>query len=185
MPIKKTIKKREKCDPDIWAYLNDEYEGKSLEVFLIEGSKSERESLWNEYRDEILERWIDKKPGTRPSLWWEFDAPRQQMGIWPGCCWDGELPEPRKRLGGTGIVAWLKLNVKPCYFKGIPKLWHSIDYAALPLFESEAAYLKRYGLLSSEEMQRVKENDYEPVSLDAIDYTNFDWENFKRALNEN
>jgi len=31
---------------------------------------------WNKYREKILTDWIVANPCTRPSLWWQFDAPR-------------------------------------------------------------------------------------------------------------
>lgn len=30
--------------------------------------------LWQLHRDEILPRWIEKNPGTRPRAWWCFEA---------------------------------------------------------------------------------------------------------------
>ena len=34
--------------------------------------------LWEIYRDEIMERWTEKYPGTRPWAWWAFDAPKRE-----------------------------------------------------------------------------------------------------------
>jgi hypothetical protein len=37
------------------------------------------------HRDDFLIQWARDYPGSRPPLWWKYEA-----------------PEPRKRLGGTG-----------------------------------------------------------------------------------
>jgi hypothetical protein len=47
-------------------------------------------------------------------------------------------------------------------FKGV-----AIDPNDLPLFESQAAYLKRLGLFLAGEERRLKKADYEPEAIDA------------------
>jgi hypothetical protein len=32
-------------------------------------------TLWSAHRDAVLAWWIARYPGTRPSLWWRFEAP--------------------------------------------------------------------------------------------------------------
>ena len=34
----------------------------------------------------------------------EVDAPRQPLGTFLGCRWNGTIAEPQKRLGGTGTA---------------------------------------------------------------------------------
>ena len=77
-------------------------------------------AAWNELRDEILAEWIVTAPGTRPSFWWKSDAPRQQIGTFEGCYYDGKLPEPRRRLGGIGTEGHEVFNIVPHYISGIP-----------------------------------------------------------------
>jgi hypothetical protein len=79
--------------------------------------------LWEASREEVLAIWTEEHPGTRPSLWWRLDAPRCPLGTWPGCYWDGELPEPRRRLGGIGTPAHDALNYVPSFSKGLPVRW--------------------------------------------------------------
>ena len=45
------------------------------------------EQLWKEYGDEVIRWWIKDQPGTRPRCWWRYSA-----------------PEPRRRIGGTGMT---------------------------------------------------------------------------------
>ena len=63
--------------------------------------------LWEKYRAEILERWTHKRPGTRPSFWWHYDAPQftpKLMAQFESSGW-GSLEGcqiPRERAGGAG-----------------------------------------------------------------------------------
>jgi hypothetical protein len=79
--------------------------------------------LWTANRHQLLAAWVEEHPGTRPSLWWRCDAPRQPLGIWPEACWDGQLEQPRERLCGIGMAAWEALAYVPCYHLGIPAYW--------------------------------------------------------------
>jgi hypothetical protein len=69
--------RRTKVSPAEWAFLNDEHElADRLNVFEVIALQCRGTAgLWNEYREEILGEWVAKRPGTRPSLWWEHDAP--------------------------------------------------------------------------------------------------------------
>jgi hypothetical protein len=81
------------------------------------------EEIWCQHQRALLAAWIEEHPGTRPSLWWHCDAPRQPLGTWPKACWDGQLEQPRERLGGIGMAAWEALAYLPCYDLGIPAYW--------------------------------------------------------------
>jgi len=74
--------------PGIWAYLAgqpkpaDEPERgvySELEFFgnVVTGYRQiiSLEELWRAYRDDVMVEWIRARPGTRPRLWWRFDAP--------------------------------------------------------------------------------------------------------------
>ena len=137
-------------------------------------------------RDEILAAWTADAPGTRPSFWWKFDAPRQPLGTFPGCFWDGKLPEPRRRLGGIGTPSHECLAYKPHYDYGLPahwvKKWESdyynsegdfegvaIDPENPPKYESEAAYLERHALFLPGEKKRLQKADFEPELITPAD----------------
>lgn len=122
----------------------------------MRGTRGERwKPIWEEVREEVMATWIKKHPGTRPWAWWEIDA-----------FFDGKLLEPRKRLGGIGTPDFETLNIVPTFDKGIPDGWVSkfdveyygpdfkgkaIDPEDPPVYESEAAYLERHGLLTASE----------------------------------
>lgn len=113
-----------------------------------------------------------------------------------------ELPSPRLRLGGIGTPAFEVLANAPAFWLGVPLTWVTfwqvayygcqavgqgkripyhrkapfhgvpIDRADPPLFESEAAYLERHGLLLAGERRRLKPRDFAPESiLDLIDFS--------------
>ena len=163
MPSTRTRKKRH-YKPDVspahWAMLNDEQipeDGNPFDRFT--GPSQEQ---WDKYKGEILENWIKSNPGTRPSYWWQFEA-----------------PAPRKRLGGTGDVEHDVLNVAESYNLGLPdgfidasdaEIWNDltpIDPEDPPRYESQAAYLDRLGLLTSQERKRLTKADFEPVKIEA------------------
>jgi hypothetical protein len=145
----------------------------NFEVFMLEcshmnapGGEDKLRELWSAVREDLLSAWIAAKPGTRPRLWWELDAPRQPLGTWPGCYFDGKLQEPRKRLGGKGQTEWdAGMSVVPWFRCGLPVLWDSFDADDSPVFESEAAYLRRHGLLEASEKRRLKPTAFRPEML--------------------
>jgi hypothetical protein len=135
-----------------WAYLTDQ-----ISCPLVRGDAE----LWPRWRAVVPDWWVREFPGTRPRLWWNHDAPRQPAGRWPGRWFDGQLPEPRRRLGGAGVTPWeAGLAYVPCYAHGVPSIWidawqvayYKLDVPAYdpmdpPVYETEAEYLRRHGLL--------------------------------------
>jgi hypothetical protein len=113
--------------------------------------------LWANFRGQILERWIRKSPGTRPSFWWHYDAPP----LTPESI--GGYHMPRERAGGKG-TSW---EHSPSCQHGFPDCWHEegFDSNDPPRFESEASYLDRHGLLLPGERRRLKREDFEPEVL--------------------
>jgi len=130
---------------------------------------------WDRVRDRVLRDWKEKYPGTRPSAWWRLDAPRAKAGTFvnsSGFDLDpkGELPEPRRKLSGKGRPAWEVIALAPNLEYGLPLDWTvadsaegavkdflmegSVDSDDPPHYESQASYLRRHGLLTSEEANR-------------------------------
>jgi len=91
------------------------------EIFALTGEKES--AAWEDLRDELLADWIREHAGSRPWGWWTFDAPR--WGKIFGAFWDGTLPEPRLRLGGTGTPAFEALAYAPSFTRGVPDSWVS------------------------------------------------------------
>ena len=130
--------------------------------------------LWAAYRSAVIERWVAEMPGTRPSLWWRYDAPRAPAGMFDA--WGADkLPEPRRRLGGRGVASHDGLAYYPSFRCGIPDSWitpslasyYGLKGAAVdpndpPRYEAQAAYLERHGLLLPGERERLTMEDFEP-----------------------
>src|ERR1700676_4516124 len=49
------------------------------------------------------------------------------IGTFPGCYYDGKLPQPRKRTGGTGTPAHEVQAVVPSFEYGLPAVWVGLD----------------------------------------------------------
>ena len=155
-------------------------------------------ALWEEHRAELMARWLVDNPGRRPRCWWDYEAPRQSFGTWPGWWLDGKLPEPRLRLGGVGTPVHEVLAHVPTFDYGLPTRWVECwmmmvyyngrakdvrgtpiganhkpgDFAGVPIdpddppvFESQAAYLERHGLLLPGERRRLRKADFEPEAV--------------------
>lgn len=183
MPTKRTRRTRLRVQgvaPEYWAMMMDEPLPEGGNPFARFISDKEQRALWEIGRETVLEDWIRTRPGTRPSWWWDFDAPREPVGAHPGCYYDGKLPQPRRRLGGTGTPAHEVLAYMPRTHYGIPMTWvtpfdveyygrrfrgQAIDPADPPIYESQAAYVERHGLLLPGERKRLRKADFEPEAL--------------------
>lgn len=132
---------------------------------------------WDELKSALLVEWIHEHPGARPYAWWVFDAPRDPIGTWPGCWYDGKLAAPRLRVGGTRTPKHKHLAFMPESAFGIFTLWitagevetFKLDCLAVdpndpPTFESQAAYLKRHDLLLKGE--RPSASAFEPEAIE-------------------
>lgn len=172
MPYKKPVEKKPHRNDEIWKFLSDEYPGDaepySFDVFMLLDS-SELQKLWDEYKDEILESYISKFPGKRPSLWWTFSGPMIEVN-WPGVIY---IVEPRQKISGYFYLPWTDgKSLKPWYYKGIPVasgLFDMYDFEKdMAYFEAEATYLKRHELLTEDEERRLTDGDFKPQGADEI-----------------
>jgi hypothetical protein len=150
--------------------------------------------LWAEYSPDVMVEWIEANPGTRPSLWWRYSAPRAAPTDVPTRWFDDTPPPvPRLRLGGIGVGCHECLAHGLVYSFGIPGHWlnqeladfyngrskggrvthakegdfpwPAVDPEDPPVFESQAAYLLRHGLLHPGERERLTDLDF---ALEAI-----------------
>jgi len=135
-----------------------------LEALLLRRDDEPCRRLWEENRDEVLAGWIAGRPGSRPTCWWLFDSPRQPAGRYPGFWFDGHLPEPRQQVGGAGQAPWdAGLAYYPEFVCGLPAFWETYDQDNPPLFETQASYLKRHGMLTPGERRKLTPADFEPI----------------------
>ena len=177
MPRKRAkIKQRiEPVEPWLLKYLAtgvrpERDENGCLECFMLEGSEEEVKKAWQKHRALILKDWIKRKPGTRPYMWWRFDAPRWQKSF-NGAWFDGKLPEPRQRIGGIGTPQYECLAVVPSFKFGIPYSWVSKfqeDYHNGRFKCNDSWFQARY------DRDGRKEGDFEGVALDLDDPPTFE-----------
>jgi hypothetical protein len=111
--------------------LGEAQEKRSLKLFLLQGNENAARELWNIHKESILQEWIRENPGTRPSLWWRFSAPRISdesisplgRGATVVRLHRNDFCEPRLRLGGIGTPDFQDLNYWPRFEFGIPAGW--------------------------------------------------------------
>jgi len=99
--------------------------------------------LWREHRAELLGEFIEAHPGRRPYAWWLHDCPSRAE---------------RLKLGGSG---------EPGASRDYDRVfgYFECDPADPPRVESEAAFLKRLGLLLPGEEKRISKWAWRPMRL--------------------
>ena len=159
-------RRTEPVSESMWSWLVDESDGSGdVEVFLLNGNCARLKEAVGPMLPEILAHFVANHPGRRPAVWWKLRG------------------EPRARLGGQGTAPWdCGLAYVPTFDRGIPSLWEdgglwtslgkvpppsfvAFDPEDPPVFESEAAYLKRHELLLPGEAKRLGRADFEPEPI--------------------
>ena len=120
-----------------------------------EPSKYIFQEAWVQLRDVILSSWVAEHPGSRPWGWWMFDRPELRRRIDgqvhpfddPGYCAKAKRIRAEHPHGGLDLMA-------TSY--GIPR-YHTTEHVDRDgLYETEAAYLDRLGLLADDERNAVE-----------------------------
>lgn len=152
-----------------------------LELFLRGMYVDKWKPIWEEVREEVMAAWIKNHPGTRCWAFWEFDAPRGERKFGAYFDGTKPEPRQRVGGTGTpnyevlayvpyfdrGIPESWVTKFDEEYYNGRRKDIHgnpigteykeghfkgkAIDPNDPPVFESEAAYLERHGLLTASE----------------------------------
>lgn len=161
---------RESIDPARWAILADEPLPPDINRFVVLDREHYNDLLpyWLEHRRTILTNWIKTKPGTRPAMWWRYDAPRldpAELGRWSRTVLAPRLIETRRKLCGEGKPLHEALNYAPSHHYGIPAWFGDPDQP--PAFESQRVYLKRHGLLLPAERRQIPEPVRYPLHIEA------------------
>jgi hypothetical protein len=116
-------------------------------------SEDEKLKLYESIQKDFIKDWIDKYPTSRPWGWYRYTAPRQNDDA-VNWFYHGTLPEERKHISGGRRCEY---NYVPKYYKGIFEYWHYTN-DDMPMFESEAAYLKRLDLLTDSEKKHLEKH---------------------------
>jgi hypothetical protein len=124
-----------------WAFLNDEFSygddpanwgALPIDAWKMYFGTNPRSGspvaleLWDTYSADVLGRWAVRVPGTRPRLWWRFDAPGADAQTALSRFTLAGLPAtvaPRRRTGGIGTPKHECLAYSPQFAFGIPTLW--------------------------------------------------------------
>lgn len=160
---RRSRRQRQEADPALMRLLRDE--PPAADDFRWQYTKDVIAQAWREHGDRITEEWAAQYPGTRPSLWWKFDAPRaQDVGRHAGWYCAGEMIEYRRKLTGGGHPLWDSLAYGPHYHYGIAD-WFGDRTAT---FETQHAYLLRHGLLFDDEGEPIPEPHVVP-SLSMVE----------------
>jgi hypothetical protein len=153
------------------------------------------QGLWPIHGQDIVEGWAVEHPGTRPSCWWRWSAPRLEGETdWDGRNSAERSTVPRLRLGGVGDpglsagcylgipndwirpfqVGYYNGRARDIHGKRIGTEYHDGHFTKRapdprdpPRYESQATYLDRRGLLLPGERKRLTEADYAPELVDA------------------
>lgn len=130
--------------PVAWRYLCDlpepgDEDTQEWAEFVLLNTPMMAHEAWAAWKAQAVVEHAARYPGHRPHLWWRHDAPepRRQVGGRPG--------QPGVLLMGYGIV-----------------VSYPADPDDPPRFESQAAYLRRHGLLLPGELRRLTAAAFEP-----------------------
>ena len=156
----------------------------------------DKKTLWDANKDEVLKVWVNGFPCTRPSHWWLYDAPETPVKCRAFKCTQaqrerlGGVGTPRHEVLCIGPSftlgipdSWVSQQ-EADYYNGRAKDIHgapigtnykeghfdglAIDPNDPPRYESQAAYLQRHGLLTTEEKAHLKKH---PVLLEPEEIT--------------
>jgi hypothetical protein len=128
--------------------------------------------LVERYGDQFLAEYIAKHPGKRPAWWWVFNT------------LDNGEPLLRQRIGGVGESSgeWVSYGMPGHWVtpkdKTEDRTWPgkclhpgtAVDLVNPPIFESQATFLDRHGLLLPGERKRLTAADFEPEGVSLADY---------------
>lgn len=157
----------------------------------LRGHEGELRAAWEAQRAAILAEWLARVPGTRPWAWWRLDAPepRQRLGgtgdpfgdevsFGVSVYWftprlrdaltetdeHGRPVKARPSYRRRGKVLTIERDMEPVPF----------DAHDPPVYESEAAFLRRHGLLSARETKVLRDEAFLPVALSVTKYGSID-----------
>ena len=124
--------------------------------------------VWSEFGSAVEAKYASTRPGSRPALWWLLSSPepRKRLGGRAKCAEDDEptleYGAPKFWVGEDDSVFWLR----PHETGDGPPVIHSDGF--LPVFESQAQFLRRHGLLFPGELRRIPRTAFEPVPLGGV-----------------
>ncbi len=173
---RRVSKRRADLTDEQAAWLRGDYRNAGFTNYVGDEELSE---LWNRYCDAIIADYAQEYPGFRPGRWWKYTAPEMRKrvgGIGTPC---HEVLEYSRSFKYGLPVDWITpwqvefysrptpdnygnfaKPITPGHFNGV-----AIDPNDPPVYESQAAYLKRHGLFMPGERKQLTAADFEPEAL--------------------
>ena len=170
MPRKVKLSRAFRMTPGELNYLFTGDSAGDTDVFLdLECNGGDRD-LWAAEGGELLKEWIADAPGSRPWAWWRFDSPKRTIpGVTLTAFQADHLREMRLHVGGSGKLQHGPSSTVLLVSRfGVPPLV-DVDPDDPPLIESEASFLRRFGLFLPGEEKRVPADAYEPQLVGGDD----------------
>jgi hypothetical protein len=181
MPVRRRADKRRQAVTDeheAWLQGHGKASG-----FVQYAPSDELAALWAAHAERMVAEHVTAYPGTRPGRWWQFETvePRRRLGGIGTPASDVLAYLPTFSFGLPSIwisqrdvryYSGIAVNIHgapigdlhPSHFKGV-----AIDPNDPPKFESQAAYLKRLGLLLAGEQRRLKKANWEAETISKTD----------------
>lgn len=173
---RRRTKRRADLTPEQEAWLRGDYRNAGFTNYVDEEELSE---LWNKYCDAIIADYAKEYPGYRPGRWWKYTAPEMRKrigGIGTPC---HEALEYSRSFNYGLPVDWITPWQVEYYNRPLPENYGNfakplapdnftgvaIDPNNPPLYESQAAYLKRQKLLLPGEAKQLTKIDFEPERI--------------------
>lgn len=114
-----------------------------IESLLLVRNNKQQAALWVEHGPDVTAEWAARWPGRRPAAWWRFVAPGPRLVM------EGEA------CSGFADSFWQGALGVPPLMPGCHRI------------ESQAAALRRFGLLMRGEARALTRSDFEPVELET------------------
>jgi len=140
-------------------------------------SEKDQKATWRKIRQQVVKDWVRETSGCRPWGWWLFDAPEPRRRL-------GGTGTPAHEVLNQKPSYWFGLpddwvtqfdvefyngrakdihgNIIPTPFKDGDFSGQAIDPEDPPIFESQAAYLKRHNLFLPGEEELQRPESFEP-----------------------
>jgi hypothetical protein len=134
--------------------------------------------LWEQHGDAAIEDYAERNPGKRPFYWWRFSAPEPRARLrgkgvprHDALAYVVDFDYGVPQAGFVSAWEWLYYNGQARHVDGHliaedRKLgdfpYQPFDKNDPPVYESQATYLRRHGLLLRGELKRLTETDFEP-----------------------
>ena len=136
--------------------------------------------VWDAHKDELVAEFAEEFPGRRPAAWWGWEGHKRQQLSGGGrfawlhypapmtwvCVHDANLDRWTDGEGKRHLLPRFHRPImEPVYDCGVPYMWVDPDEAD-PVFESQATFLQRHGLLFEGEFARLTAEDFTNEILD-------------------